>query len=110
MHSYIFFLQVFPFQWDRDEWDFFPVAENQSSTGYPSNTCWVFSGISSVEYAIQKFKKFKVKLSEQLIVDSFPMNKDTGGHMNEVFDYAIKYGLSTAEDYPNVVKNKHYKV
>jgi cathepsin L len=78
-------------------------AVQDQSKDSSCGSCYAFAAIAALEsqYYVKTGKL--LKLSEQEIVDcaSFGCN---GGALSHVYDYILKNGISTAEDYPYTSK------
>lgn len=72
-------------------------VKNQGRCG----SCWAFSGVSAIESAHALKYNQLYNLSEQQLVDcSTADNGCNGGLMDDVFEYATRRALCTAEEYP----------
>jgi len=85
------------FDW-RDE-DHVSNVKNQARCG----SCWSFSTTGSVESHYSIYKKEKLLLSEQELVDcSWPYGNlgCSGGMVDRAYRYVKRFGLSSEESYP----------
>ena len=101
------YINVRPFEevdW-REKGAVTPVKD-QASCG----SCWAFSATGSLEGGNFVANGKLISLSEQQLVDCDPKSNGCGGGlMTNAFEYVMKKGLCTEEDYPYHAKDEDCK-